>query len=157
MSEPPTTHTTFAVERTYPASPTRVFAAWANADEKARWMGCHGDWQTLESAMDFRVGGREVNRTLPPGGPVHVMEAWYHDIVPDQRIIYSYQMSVGDTRISVSLATIEFHAAEGGTRLMFTEQGAFLDGSADPAARQVGTGTGLDRLGVMLQGELAAV
>jgi len=157
MSESPVTHATFAIERVYPAPPARVFAAWASADEKARWIGCHPDWRTVESSMDFRVGGREISRNQTPGGEIHAVETWYHDIVPGERIIYSYQMSVGDTRISVSLVTIELHAAEGGTRLVFTEQGAFLDADADSTQREGGTGTGLDRLGEMLEAELAAV
>lgn len=157
MSERSATHATFALERTYPAAPARVFAAFADPAQKARWIGCHDEWETLEQAMDFRVGGREVNRTRPPGGPVHGMEARYHDIVPGQRIVYSYAMTVGDERISVSLVTLEFEPADGGTRLTFTEQGAFLDGHQHPADREAGTGIGLDRLETLLAGEMAAV
>ena len=51
------------------------------------------------------------------------------------------------TRISVSLATVELNAAAGGTRLVFTEQGAFLDGHDDPELRRGGTGGLLERLG----------
>lgn len=155
MSERSATHATFALERTYPAAPARVFAAFADPREKARWMGCHDDWRTLEYEMDFRVGGREVNRTQPPAGAVHGMEARYHDIVPGQRIVYSYAMTVGDEPISISLVTLEFEPADGGTRLTFTEQGAFLDGHQHPSDREAGTGIGLDRLEALLAGEMA--
>ena len=52
--------------------------------------------------------------------------------MPNERIIYGYDMHLDDKRISVSLATVEFKPAGKGTRLTFTEQGAFLDGFDDP-------------------------
>ena len=42
MSERSTEHSTFVVERTYPASPARVFAAWADPAAKARWFYLDG-------------------------------------------------------------------------------------------------------------------
>jgi uncharacterized protein YndB with AHSA1/START domain len=33
----PVVHGTFAIERTYPVPPARVFAAWADPDTKALW------------------------------------------------------------------------------------------------------------------------
>jgi uncharacterized protein YndB with AHSA1/START domain len=157
MSEPSVTHATFVLERSYDAPPARVFAAFARPEQKALWTSCHEDWETVESAFDFRVGGREINRVRPAGGPVQSVESLYHDIVPNQRIVYSYHMRSDDTMISVSLATVQFEPADAGTRLVFTEQAAFLDGHHDPAIREEGTGIGLDRLGAMLQGEMAAV
>ena len=49
-------------------------------------------------------------------------------------------------RLSVSLATIEFRREGAGTRLLFTEQAAFLDGHDKPDWREQGTGIGFDRL-----------
>jgi uncharacterized protein YndB with AHSA1/START domain len=157
MSERSVTHATFVIERTYEAPPARVFAAFARPEQKALWNSCHDEWETVEHAFDFRVGGREINRVGPAGGLVHSYEGIYHDIVPGQRIVYSYDMRVDDTRISASLATVELEPAGAGTRLVFTEQAAFLDGHHDPAMREEGTGIGLDRLGAVLQGELAGV
>lgn len=157
MSEPSVTHATFVIERSYDAAPARVFAAFANPGQKARWTSCHEDWETVESAFDFRVGGREINRVRPAGGPVQSVVSLYHDIVPNRRIVYSYEMRTDDTPISVSLATVEFEPAGAGTRLVFTEQSAFLDGHHDPAMREEGTGFGLDRLAAVLQGEMAEV
>ena len=39
---------------------------------------------------------------------MHRFDSLYYDIVPDERIVYSYEMHLDDKRISVSLATIEF-------------------------------------------------
>jgi uncharacterized protein YndB with AHSA1/START domain len=143
MTERSVTHATFVVERTYGASRARVFAAWSQPDAKARWFGGSGD----EYELDFRIGGREFSRGGPQGGPVYTFEARYQDIVPDERIVYAYDMHLDDARISVSLATVELKPAGEGTRLIFTEQGAFLDGLDTPEQREQGTGGLFDALG----------
>ena len=60
-------------------------------------------------------------------------------------------MLLDGVRISVSLATAEFEPERDGTRLVFTEQGAFLDGYEMPAPREQGMGSLLDSLGQWLQ------
>lgn len=82
-----------------------------------------------------------------PDGPAYTFDALYQDIVPAERIVFTYDMLMGETRISVSVTTVEFRAEDDGTRLVFTEQGAFLDGHDDPSLRQQGTGSLLDALG----------
>jgi uncharacterized protein YndB with AHSA1/START domain len=82
---------------------------------------------------------------------VYTYEARYQDIVPDQRIVYTYDMHRDETRISVSLATVVFTPEGDGTLLVYTEQGAFLDGEDKPEYRQQGTGSLLDALGAELQ------
>jgi uncharacterized protein YndB with AHSA1/START domain len=141
-------HATFVVEREYAVSPERAFAAWADPEAKARWY-VDPDAQ-LE--LDFRVGGRERSQGAAPDGRAYTYEALFQDIVPAQRIVYSYDMHVEGTRISVSLATVEFTpVGDNGTRLVFTEQGAYLDGHETPASRAEGMGSLLDRLGKELQ------
>jgi uncharacterized protein YndB with AHSA1/START domain len=150
MTERKVTHSTFVVERTYPASPARVFAAFADPKIKDRWFVGPEEWGPDEREMDFRVGGRETSRGGPKGGPVHAFDALYYDIVPNERIVFAYDMHLDDLRISVSLATIELKPDGASTRLVYTEQGAFLDGFDDPAGREHGTGELLDQLGRVL-------
>ena len=155
MTQRSVTHASFTIERVYPASPKRVFAAWADPSAKARWFDGPADWDTLEASFEFRVGGRETNRGGPKGGPVHGFNAIYQDIVVNERIIYSYEMHINETRISVSLATVEFKLEGTGTKLIFTEQGAFLDGHDNPAEREHGTRELLDALELELRRQMA--
>ena len=151
MTERSVTHATFVVERTYDAAPARVFAAWADPEEKAQWFA----GPEIEFELDFRVGGREINRGRMEGG-LFSYDARYQDIVPDERIVYTYDMHLDEQRISVSLATVELKSAGQGTRLVYTEQGAYLDGLDSPDQRQSGTGGLLDALGEALKRETAS-
>jgi uncharacterized protein YndB with AHSA1/START domain len=145
-------HAEFHIERTFAATP-RVFRAFADRAAKALWFtGTAGKWQLIERTMDFRVGGREVLKGKWTDGPVTTFDAVYHDIIPDQRILYSYNMFVDARKLSVSLATIEIRAAAGGgTNLKVSEQGAFLDGYDDAGSREQGTGQLLDSLEASLR------
>lgn len=143
-------HATFCIEREYPASPARVFKAFADPKAKAMWFGGPEEWEQGERSMDFRVGGREVNAGGPKGGAQHRFEAQYWDIVPNERIIYAYDMRLDERRISVSVTTVELKPTAAGTRLTFTEQGAYLDGWDFPEQREIGTRDLLDKLGAAL-------
>jgi uncharacterized protein YndB with AHSA1/START domain len=57
----------------------------------------------------------------------------------------------GDTRISVSLATVEFFPVGEGTRVIYTEQAAFLDGLDNPRSRREGWGQIFKSLGQFLE------
>jgi uncharacterized protein YndB with AHSA1/START domain len=104
--------------------------------------------------LDFRVGGRERSRGTAPDGRAYSYEALFQDIVPAKRIVYTYEMHLEETSISVSLATVEFTpVGDGDTRLVSTEQGAFLDGHESPARRAEGMGGLLDALGEELGSE----
>jgi uncharacterized protein YndB with AHSA1/START domain len=145
MTERTAAHATFTIERTYEAPPPGVFAAWADPAIKRRWFS-GSDEASPDYELDFQVGGRELNRGGPADGPVYTYEARYRDIVPDQRIVCTYEMYADETRISVSIATVQFRLAANGTRLLYTEQAAFLDGSDTPEQREHGTRELLEKL-----------
>jgi uncharacterized protein YndB with AHSA1/START domain len=155
VTERSVTHATIVVERTYDVSSARVFAAWADPAVKARWFASPEEWGPDEFELDFRVGGRELNRGGPKGGPVYTFEGHYQDIVTDQRIVYSYSMHLDQTLISVSVATVELHPEGAGTRLVLTDQGAYLDGHDSSGQREQGAGALLDALGAELGREPA--
>jgi len=151
MTERSVQHATFVIERTYPAQPARVFAAWATQQAKKAWMSDpdHPADDT-PGEFDFRVGGHERFAGQGPDGRRHRYDAQYYDIVPDERIVYAYEMYLERDRISVSVTTVQIEPAGGGAMLTYTEQGAFLDGLDQPDARQEGTESLLDNLGKYL-------
>ncbi|MBX4929184.1 SRPBCC family protein [Rhizobium binae] len=150
-------HVTLVIERHLKAPVARVFRAWSMPESKRQWFACHGDWVPLEYGLDFRSGGLERNYVADTDGLLHAYDARYIDIVPDARIIYAYEMRLGESRISVSLATVVFETEPGGTKMVFTEQAVFLDGYADNGARLQGTEIGFDNLELFLERETRAI
>lgn len=148
-----THHATFVIERAFSFAPSVVFAAWADPVAKARWFAGPAPWRQLNRDFDFRVGGHEGLSGKWPGGRVSIFKSSYHDIVPDERIVYAYDMRLNETHISVSLATVEFKAEGTGTLLIITEQGVFLDGYDDAGSREKGTRGLLDQLDAALRRE----
>jgi uncharacterized protein YndB with AHSA1/START domain len=145
-------HDTFVIERSYNVPVAQIFRAWADPILKARWFAGSADALGAGYELDFRVGGREVNRGGPPGGPLYTYESQFHDIVPEQRIVYTYEMYANEDRISVSVATVQFRRQDASTELVLTEQGVFLDGHDTVAQREEGTRSLLDSLAASLNG-----
>jgi uncharacterized protein YndB with AHSA1/START domain len=153
MSQRSVAHDTFVIERIYNAPVAEVFRAWADPKLKAHWFAGSTDALGAGYDLDFVVGGSEVNRGGPAGGPVYTYESRFHDIVTDQRIVYTYEMYADEARISVSVATVEFRREGATTRLVLTEQGVFLDGHDTSAQREEGTRSLLESLAASLHGD----
>jgi|SRR5271156_4121583 len=145
------THSTFVIERSYPVTPERVFAALADPVKKRRWFAEGERGGVEEFEMDFRVGGNErtvrrMGKDTPFPGVALTNHSNYQDIVPNRRVVLAYTMSLGEQRISASLATFELVPTERGTDLIFTEQGAYFEGADGPKMREQGHRTLLERL-----------
>src|SRR6202011_5562070 len=132
-------HATFCIERTYPASPAQVFKALTDPAAKAKWFTGGNGYTLLAREMDVRPGGREHVKGRKDTGVVSTFDAMYSDVVADERIVYAYEMHLDDPKISVSLATLELKPAGTDTRLVMTEQEAFLDGYDDAGSREHGS------------------
>ena len=152
-----TTHASFVIERRYDAAPQRVFAAWANPVAKRAWFVEGEGWDIQSYELDFREGGRETChfRFLKGeeifGKPTMMSnETVINEIVPNERIVFTYSMDRDGVRFSVSLASVEMSAAGSGTRLMFTEHAAFFDGADGVKMREAGWQELLKNLGAFL-------
>jgi uncharacterized protein YndB with AHSA1/START domain len=144
-------HGSFTIERVYDAPVPMVFKAWADSAVKNRWFATPVECTDVIREHNFCVGGRDRYKATWPDGHSSDFRCEYRDIIDDERIVYVYDMFINGKKISVSLATVQFHKAAKGTKLIVTEQGAFLDGYEDAGAREHGTGILLDQLGASLK------
>jgi uncharacterized protein YndB with AHSA1/START domain len=132
-------HGTFVVERTYDHPVEKVWAAWADGELKAQWFGAPGE-NNRAQVFEFRQGGRESLKTRIHDGRTIAFDVLYQDIVPNNRILYNYDMHVDGRKISVSLTALEFSPQDSKrTHLRLTEYGLFLDGLDNVGLRKQGT------------------
>ncbi|HVY90673.1 MAG TPA: SRPBCC family protein [Hyphomonadaceae bacterium] len=148
----------FTIDRTFRASPKRVFAAWATPEAKAQWFaGTPGEYVEEIREMNFREGGSDRLRGRWNTGRISDFRNTYWEIIPEKRIVYAYEMIMDDRiRMSVSLATIQFRPEGTGTRMTLTEQGAFLEPydpkGDDAGSREHGTKYLVEKLAAYLDG-----
>jgi uncharacterized protein YndB with AHSA1/START domain len=152
MTQRSTVHDTFVINRNFSFGRETVFAAWADVTAKARWFVGPKGWEMQRRELDFRAGGEECVAGRFPDGRTSRFVAHYYDIVPNERIIYAYEMYLNDVRISVSVATVEFKERADGTLLVITEQGVFLEAFDGARGREEGTRVLVDQLQRALQG-----
>jgi len=140
-------HGSFTITRSWKVAPAKVFEAFASEAAKAKWFAGPPGWEQHEKSFDFREGGRETLRGRHANGMVSSFDCLYRDIVPNERIVYSYVMHIDGKKISVSQACIEIKPEDGGTKLVVTEYGDYLDGYDDAGSREHGTNFLMDQLG----------
>lgn len=156
LAKPPVNHATIVVERSYAASPARLFAAFADPAARMRWGVPTKNVELVYDAADFRVGGLDISRCGPRGKLIYQAEARYHDIIPGQRIVYTEVVRQGEFPLSFALITVDFEAAAGGSRLVLTDQVAAYGGASMVDGHRAGLEGALDNLTMELEREVAA-
>jgi uncharacterized protein YndB with AHSA1/START domain len=157
MEKTTTVHSTFSLERSFKATPERVFAAWADPASKRRWNYGGERHEVLRHELDFRVdGGERSAMKLGPGLPVSGMtltlNSVFEDIVPNQRMVWTYRMAMDGKTFSASLVTVELVKTSAGTDLFLTHQGAYFEGADGPEMRKGGWTELLGRLAKDVEG-----
>jgi len=150
LSAPITTHGDFSINRVYDAAPADVYAAWSDVATKAKWFIGPEGWSQVERTLDLRVGGTEIlHGRFAATGMETLFTARYHLVEEGARLVYAYDMHLSGRHHSVSIASVEFIGDPEGTRLRFTEQVTFVDGTDGrdgTLSRKRGTAAHLERI-----------
>jgi uncharacterized protein YndB with AHSA1/START domain len=139
-------HATIVMERTYKASPARVFAAWKDQKARERWQAPDATIQIKFTEADFREGGRDVARCIEEDGAEFLATVYYLDIRRDRRIVFTENVAQGAANVSAALISVEFSPAGEATRQVVTMQIASFDGSGMEKGYEHGWGMALDNL-----------
>lgn len=153
--KPPVHHATIVIERSYNASPARLFGAFADPAARMRWGVPSSHVELVYDAADFRVGGLDLGRCGPHGKLIYHVETRYHDIIPDQRIVYTEVVCQDRFPLSFALITVEFEAAATGSTLTVTDQVVSYGGESMVDGHRAGLEGALDNLNFELEREIA--
>jgi len=145
-------HATITLEFSYSAPIERVFAEFADPAARARWSVPAGDILIYDQS-NFHEGGQDIFRCGPGTDPKFRGTTTYHLIIPNQRVISTETLDTGDKRLAVSLTTLEFEPAEGGTTLKVTVQIISLVGPGMIAGYESGNKSALENLAHHLSGK----
>ncbi len=128
------------IARTLDAPTERVYRAWTDATDLARW-NTPGDGMTLTvDTLDVRVGGRYRGRFGAPGDVSFVETNEYRDVVPGRRLVFDMIIARGDAVLSRTRCAVDFIDRGGRTQIVLPDDG---EGAGEHAA---GWGTALNHL-----------
>lgn len=122
-------HETVTLSRVLPATPELVFEAWRSVEAREIWsVPAPGVAIKFEQA-EFREGGVDISRCGAIGDMKYLATVRYVEIVDDERLIMSEEVSTEGKRLSVALVTLVFSPVGKQTKMDFTAQVIALDGS----------------------------
>ena len=137
------TRPSLTIKRRIKASPAKVYGAWTDPEKIMYWFGPHETMAgSVRAELDVRVGGRFRASFDTADGEHHQVGGVYREVVPDERLVFSWAWHSTPER--ESLVTLTFKPDGDGT--MFTllhEQ--FFDQAARDGHEHGWTGT-VDKL-----------
>lgn len=134
---------TLVVQRSLAAPVDRIWRAWTDPAQVARWWGPEGvHCEGVE--IDLRVGGALTIGNRLPDGAVVWIRGVFEVVEPGARLVYTWQMGASP---SVERVTVRFEAEGEGTRLVIVHERLADEASRDGhEAGWLGCLDGLQRL-----------
>jgi len=126
----------FDLDRTYPAPPERVWAAFTQAELLQRWACPDPEWRVSACEVDARAGGGYRLRFGPrPAGDAYGETATFAVFEPVERLVLDV-LTEGEDMAETSRCTVLLLPVDGGTRLELTVEG--LSGAEAAEGMRVG-------------------
>jgi uncharacterized protein YndB with AHSA1/START domain len=116
------------IRRRFKASPERVYSAWTEPAQIARWFG-PGSITVLESVFEPRAGGRFMIHARNAEGEDHRVSGTVREAIPNRKVVYTWAWQSTPER--QSLVTVELKSDGDGTLLVLTHEQFFDEGARD--------------------------
>ncbi len=143
----------FHLDRTYPAPPERIWAAFTRADLLERWILPDPDWRVSACEVDAREGGGYRVRFGPrPAGDAYRETATFAVFEPVERLVLDV-LTAGEDMSETSRCTVLLRPVDGGTRLELRVEG--LSGAEAAEQMRVGWQWCLGGMGALLDAAAA--
>jgi uncharacterized protein YndB with AHSA1/START domain len=124
MTSEPATATPLVLRTVVNASRERVYRAWTDPADLARWYTPGDDtWSARVVAIDARPGGRLVVEFGAPRGEQYVETAEYLDLDPPARLVFTTTLHTGGQLIEETHCTVELRDLGDRTEVIVTETG----------------------------------
>ena len=111
------------LSRSFAAPRERVFRAFTVPAQLVKWWGPKG-WSAPACTLDARPGGAWRTVMRSPEGQDHVVSGVYREVLPPERLVFTWAWDEEGGRGHETVVTIELTETPGGTRLELT-QGPF--------------------------------
>ncbi|MBB6673786.1 SRPBCC family protein [Cohnella nanjingensis] len=107
------------LHRVYNASKESVFLAWTREEQLKQWWGLTGFTTTI-GHMDVSIGGKYLFHMRAPNGKIHTVEGRYVEIVPNDKLSFTWKWVTEGDDSEETLVTIDFVDQDNSTELVIT-------------------------------------
>lgn len=114
------------LHRTIEAPVETVYAAWTDPDVMRRWFA-PGDLAVARAVAEAEVGGTFLVEMRGAEGEKHVTRGVYREVVPNRRLVHTWQWEDSDVE---SLVTVELEPASAGTTRLTLTHARFAEAEA---------------------------
>lgn len=112
----------FVIKRVFTVPVEKVYQAWTQPEQMAKWFSSNSRWKSPIVDTELQSGGRHnITMRHSDGDAFHVV-GHYLEIVPNERISFTWKFLEGAMGQEESIVTIEFRAITGGTELTLTHE-----------------------------------
>jgi len=149
---PPESDRALEISRVFDAPRRLVYELWTSPRHMLRWWGPRDgerDFTTPVCEMDFRPGGSYRICIRSPDGKDYWQRGEYREIVPAERLVFSFAWDMPGEALHDTLVTVGF-ADHGPNRTLLTFRQAPFDSAQGRDGHRVGWDQCLDRLAAHL-------
>ena len=123
-----TTPTSLRVSQIIRAKPERLFRAWTEPEQLARWwrMDSPG-WTFAGASVDLRIGGEYRLSMIAPDGKTHTAVGRYRAVDPPTRLAFTWDWDDPAHRVGETLVTVELKRVDDETTDVILTHERFAD------------------------------